>query len=97
MPQRGNAYHMGSHAGAWEPGKNQHQKSVNQKMKDAHKRITFLPSIPNFFLEVISTCPLSSLSPFFKAGHNVTRRVVAHIRPELTNPLGVCLSVIYKL
>jgi len=26
---------MGSHAGAWEPGKNQHQKSVNQEMKDA--------------------------------------------------------------
>ena len=26
MLQRGNAYHMGSHAGAWEPGKNDHLK-----------------------------------------------------------------------
>ena len=38
MLQRGNAYHMGSHAGAWEPGKNQPLKSVNRKMKDAEKK-----------------------------------------------------------
>ena len=27
MLQRGNAYHMGSHAGAWEPGKTYYYKS----------------------------------------------------------------------
>jgi hypothetical protein len=33
---------MHSHAGAWEPGKNQHQKSVNQEMKDAEKSMIFI-------------------------------------------------------
>ena len=39
MLQRGNAYHIRqsplADAGAWEPDKNRHQKSVNWQMQDA--------------------------------------------------------------
>jgi hypothetical protein len=46
MLQRGNAYHMGCYAGAWDTCKNRHPKSVNLQIKDACQGVQALQSSP---------------------------------------------------
>jgi len=46
---------MYSHARTWEPGKNQHQKSVNQEMKDAEKSMIFITPGYCYLIYIIVT------------------------------------------